>query len=277
MFAIEYVADRINGTALGIGERVGNAAIDQIMLKLKQAEQERICTNSPADRAGYTAFRQMVAHLSSVQDRHALRAEPLQFTLQRKILASEATPDDLKNLQDDPASVRYDEAEKTYWVDSHVVGRVIITNYEYQSLPTPELTTLYKEANQLPDNDVLIDIRTGHPGGELPIRGVLRLRSFLNVLSFLGRGIAEEPEFDVAPDPRTPAIHENPVHALEIVVGKSAPKGASLSVDLGDRTFAIRPDQGYQWNKKAFSMLCQLFQMSVAPTVPPPPLITIAK
>ena len=35
IFAIEYGADRVHGTALGIGERVGNAALDQIMLNLK--------------------------------------------------------------------------------------------------------------------------------------------------------------------------------------------------------------------------------------------------
>jgi 2-isopropylmalate synthase len=35
IFAIEYGASRIHGTALGIGERVGNAALDQILLNLK--------------------------------------------------------------------------------------------------------------------------------------------------------------------------------------------------------------------------------------------------
>src|SRR5688572_2133778 len=35
IFAIEYGADRIHGTCLGIGERVGNAALDQILLNLK--------------------------------------------------------------------------------------------------------------------------------------------------------------------------------------------------------------------------------------------------
>ncbi|MCA9673755.1 MAG: 2-isopropylmalate synthase [Myxococcales bacterium] len=35
IFAIEYGADRIHGTALGIGERVGNAALDQVLLNLK--------------------------------------------------------------------------------------------------------------------------------------------------------------------------------------------------------------------------------------------------
>ncbi len=35
IFALEYGADRVHGTAMGIGERVGNAALDQILLNLK--------------------------------------------------------------------------------------------------------------------------------------------------------------------------------------------------------------------------------------------------
>ena len=35
IFAIEFGADRVHGTALGIGERVGNAALDQVLLNLK--------------------------------------------------------------------------------------------------------------------------------------------------------------------------------------------------------------------------------------------------
>jgi 2-isopropylmalate synthase len=35
IFALEYGADRVHGTCLGVGERVGNASIDQIILNLK--------------------------------------------------------------------------------------------------------------------------------------------------------------------------------------------------------------------------------------------------
>src|SRR5262249_57694736 len=35
IFAAEYGADRVHGTALGIGERVGNAALDQVLVNLK--------------------------------------------------------------------------------------------------------------------------------------------------------------------------------------------------------------------------------------------------
>jgi 2-isopropylmalate synthase len=35
IFAMEFGADRVHGTALGIGERVGNAALDQVLVNLK--------------------------------------------------------------------------------------------------------------------------------------------------------------------------------------------------------------------------------------------------
>src|SRR5690606_18854378 len=37
MVALEAGADRLHGTAMGIGERVGNTAIDQLMVNLKLA------------------------------------------------------------------------------------------------------------------------------------------------------------------------------------------------------------------------------------------------
>ena len=35
LYAIEYGADRVHGTGVGVGERVGNAALDQILVNLK--------------------------------------------------------------------------------------------------------------------------------------------------------------------------------------------------------------------------------------------------
>jgi 2-isopropylmalate synthase len=35
IFAIEFGADRVHGTVMGVGERVGNAALDQILINLK--------------------------------------------------------------------------------------------------------------------------------------------------------------------------------------------------------------------------------------------------
>ena len=35
IYALEFGADRVHGTVLGVGERVGNAALDQILVNLK--------------------------------------------------------------------------------------------------------------------------------------------------------------------------------------------------------------------------------------------------
>jgi hypothetical protein len=104
------------------------------------------------------------------------------------------------------------------------------------------------------------------------------LRSFHEVLTFVGRSIAEEREVDVTPDPRTPHVAENPVITLDVVAQDDRPPdGAAFSVLLNGVHYAIRPQQGYQWNRKAFSLLSQLFQMSVATVADTGPPIAIAR
>src|SRR5438270_13807011 len=93
----------------------------------------------------------------------------------------------------------------------------MITKYYPDILSNDERLELHRKAEEAPANDVLIDIRSGNIGGDFPIHGRLRLRSFHEVLTFIGRGISEEPEFEVTPDPRTPAISENPRSTLEIL------------------------------------------------------------
>jgi hypothetical protein len=58
----------------------------------------------------------------------------------------------------------------------------------------------------------------------------------------------------------------------------SAPRGADRVVKYGGRYYALRPDKGYQWNKKAFHLLYQLFEMTVVkPAQGAAPVITISK
>ena len=158
-----------------------------------------------------------------------------------------------------------------------VNGRVIITNYDPAVLSNDERFVLHEKAEEAPANDVLLDIRPGHTGGEIPLRGRLRLRSFHEVLTFIGRGMEEEPEYPVPPDPRTPTISENPPRTLEIVETRKVPAGADLEVELNGYHYAVRPQNGYQWNRKAFSLLYQLFQMSVSTVGPVGPAITTSK
>ncbi len=232
--------------------------------------------NRPGDPEGYKVFRRVMSQLSAVQDRHALKVQLLDFQLSWNVPAATITPETFSATYKD-YSLTYDKAHNAYLVSKRVGDRVVICNYDPETLSSDERFRLHEEAENAPANDVLLDIRSGYVGGEYPMHGWLRLRSFHEILTFIGRGMAEEPEFDVAPDPRTPAVTENPAHILEIVETKSKPPGSELSVQLDGNYYALRPETGYQWNKKAFSMLYQLFQMSVAPVDKSGPAITISK
>jgi hypothetical protein len=230
--------------------------------------------NRPRDRRGYTMFRQVVAHLSTIQDRHALYVEPLHYEHTWTVPADSVTPESFATVYKD-FTLTLDPVRGVYRVTSRINGRVVITNYDPNVLTNEERLVLHGEANEVPFNDVLIDIRPGHVGGELRIHGALRLRSFHEVLTFVGRSIEEEPEYAVAPDPRTPKVADNPVTTLEISETEGSPGG--VSVGLRGRHYAVRQQRGYQWNNKAFSMLYQLFQMSVSSVEHTGPAITIAK
>jgi hypothetical protein len=237
---------------------------------------DTIHNNRPSDREGYQLYRRIVAHLSSIQDRHSLYVEPLHFTHTWTVPESSVTPETYAATYKD-FTIEHDEAAHVYRISKRINGRVMITNYDPDILSNDERLRLHGKAEEAPFNDVLIDIRAGQVGGEYPIHGRLRLRSLHEVLTFVGRGMGEEPEFDVPPDPRTPPITENPATTLEIRESREAPAGGAVSVRLDGRYYAVAPQSGYQWNQKTFSLLYQLFQMSVSSVAAPGPSITIAK
>ena len=128
-------------------------------------------------------------------------------------------------------------------------------------------------------NDVSFDIRPGHVGGEFPLKGDFRLRSFYAILNFLGRSLGEDPEYYVDKDPRTPEVLENPVRTMELVLSDSAPSGADLSIQSQGKYYSVNTTGPLaRWNREAFQMLYLLFQMTVSevPRVGVPS-ITIAK
>jgi hypothetical protein len=242
----------------------------------QEGHQEAVYYNRPADQDGYPVFRRVMAHLSSIQDRHALYIEPLLFQYNWTIPANSLTPEGFQSIYKD-FSLTYDAEKQVYQVSKRVTGRSIIANYDPAILSNEERIRLHEEAETGPANEIMVDIRPGHPGGEYPLHGKLRLRSFYNVLTFIGRDIEEEPEYDVPPDPRTPMISENPVHTLEILETDRVPSGVDFSVALNGSYYAVRPETGYQWNRKSFSLLYQLFQMTVSAVPQTGPAITISK
>jgi hypothetical protein len=233
--------------------------------------------NKPSDKVGYPMFRRIVLHLSTIQDRNALYVEPLIFDESWTVPAASLRPEALQSLVKD-LSVSYEEKTRSYRITKRTIGRIIVTNYDPSVLSNDERTRLNDEAAENLDDELMIDIRHGYTGGEYPLHGKFRLRSFANVIGFLGRAMGEEPEYDVPGDPRTPPTSENPVFTLGMMEADSAPGGAERVVKYGGHYYALRPDKGYQWNKKAFYLLYQLFEMTVVKAAPgAAPLITISK
>ena len=99
--------------------------------------------------------------------------------------------------------------------------------------------------------------------------GQIKLRSFKAILEFIGRGIDEEPEFDVDPDPRTgtggrqsgqdpdhPGIthptrrsHHLRSETRVVVLHRPGIRGRRIAVD--------------RWNHEAFDLLYQLYHLTV--------------
>jgi hypothetical protein len=112
----------------------------------------------------------------------------------------------------------------------------------------------------------------------LPLHGKFRLRSFSNILYFIGRTLSTEPEGDISKDPRTPDVAENPPFTLAITETDSSPPDTDLSVKYKGKYYSVYSAPDYPWNKNAFRVLSQMFQMTMTelPKVAAPS-ITISK
>lgn len=246
-------------------------------LRIHDGRQGGVYLNKPGDAEGYRMFRQAVLHLSSIQDRHKLFVEPLMFDRHWTLPAESLTAEQLAVLQKD-FKVEYQADLKRITLSKRMVGRILLTNYDPATLSNEERTRLHQEADQGADNDVSVDIRPGYPGGEWPIHGVFRLRSFHNVLNFIGQSISEDPEYAVAKHPKTATVSENPVNTMALLVGDDEPVAADTSVQFGGRYYALLPETGYQWNREGFRLLCQIFQMTMTDLAQQgAPSITISK
>ncbi len=247
-------------------------------LRLKDHGQEIAYRNNPSDQAGYEMFRKVVLHLSAIQDANRLYAEAMTFERTWTIPAESVTAEGFAALEQQYL-ITYLPEQRAYVLRKPVSGRILITNYDPATLPPAERIRLHETADQRPANDVSFDIRPGHVGGEWPMRGDFRLRSFNAMLNFLSRSVDEEREYDVDKDDRTPSVAENPVHTMELLISDRVPESADLFIRSHGRYYAVNGEGPLgRWNREAFKLLTQLFQMTVT-DVPRSgvPGITIAK
>ena len=247
-------------------------------MRITENGQEVAYRNTPADRMGYEMFRRVVTHLSAIQDQNHLYAEPLVYNRTWTLPADSVTAEGFQTLEKEYL-VTYSRKDNSYTLRKQITGQILITNYDPATLSSDERARLIDETEEGRLNDVSFDIRPGHVGGEYPLKGDFRLRSFNTILNFLGRSLEEDPEYHVDKDPRTPSVHDNPVHTMELLLSDGAPSGADLSIQSHGKYYAVNTTGPLaSWNRKAFQMLYLLFQMTVSemPRVGVPS-ITIAK
>jgi hypothetical protein len=223
-------------------------------------------------------FRRVVVHLSAIQDHNSLYVEPLSIERSWTIPADSVTAEGFKALEQE-YQVVYNRQDKTYTLQKQVEGGTLITNYDPESLSPKERARLHDENVQGLPNDVTFDIRPGHYGGDWPLKGDFRLRSFNAMLNFLGLSIAEEPEYHVDKDRRTPDVAENPDKTMDLIVSPSALSGLDLAMKSHGHYYAVNTTGPQaRWNREAFKLLSQLFQMTVTEiSRVGVPSITIAK
>jgi hypothetical protein len=247
-------------------------------LRVIERGQEIAYRNAPADRPGYEMFRRVVTHLSAIQDQNHLFVEPLIYPRTWTIPAGAVTAEGFHALQNE-YQMTYNQKDNTYTLRKQIAGQIHITNYDPNTLSPEERARLIEETEEGQLSDVSFDIRPGHVGGEFPLKGVFRLRSFNTILNFLGRTLEEDPEYHVDKDPRTPPVLENPAYTMEFLVSDGSPSGVDLSIQYHGKHYAVNTTGPMaRWNREAFQMLYLLFQMTVTdvPRVGVPS-ITIAK
>ncbi|GAB6140691.1 hypothetical protein JCM14076_14200 [Methylosoma difficile] len=246
-------------------------------LHIKDATLNKICQNKPADRQGYPTFRQAMLHLSAIQDQHALYVNPLLYDKTWQLPASHFSVEEFSDLQKE-YDVNFDAKQQQIKLSKRISGHIILSNYNPSRLSNAEREQLQEEANNLYANEIIVDIRPGFAGGEWPWHGRLKLRSFHNVLNFIGQGIQDDPEYEIAKHAQTPEVRENPTQTLGVTVTESAIKEADVSIKYGKYYYAIQREKGHQWNREGFRLLYQIFQMTMSElSQQGAPSITIAK
>ena len=222
--------------------------------------------NKPKDRTGYEIFRRVVLHLASIQDQGELHAEPLIFERNWTIPASSVSAEGFQSLEKE-YSVEYNAEEDSYTVSRRVVGPILITNYNPDSLCCEQREDLYHLTDPWIENDVAFDIRPGYTGGEWPVRGTFRLRSFHSILHFLGHAHEEEQEYHVEKDPRTTlpvAEDKNPTLTMGLLVSDKPIPEVEFSVYSNGQYYAVNTKgKNAHWNRNAFQLLYNLYRLTV--------------
>ena len=234
---------------------------DGIEVQTPEGTFARFILNFPTHPAEYEEFRRIAMHLAWLNATRRLFVGRLSFlaTTQAR-LSTPPTATEVQQAFEKDFRWRPVAKDGVYALERRLTGRVVITNYDPRTLSDAERQGLNTRAGANPGNFVFVDIRPGHPGGDFPLCGALKLRSLNRILSFVAADDGGSSEYDVPKDPRTGDSGPNPRRALGIEVTAQAPPGMLPHARYGGRYYAVAETP---WDLQAFSLLYQAFQMTV--------------
>lgn len=238
-------------------------------------EVKRFIANSPRWPEQYREFRHLALHLRWLAENRRLFIRTLIFedTLFKDVKQLPRPGDLVKGL--DAGLTWRQKSDGRYKVSKMTLGRVVITNYDPAGLSDRERWSLNERIKRNPVNLVYLDIKPGLAGGELALRGAIKLRSMLGMLGFIADGIDEFPEFDVEKDPRTGDLNvENPTATLNISITETSPPSHLPSVEYRGRYYSVA---NTKWDLRSFRLLTALNQTTVGEVKPIGIPITISK
>ena len=220
----------------------------------------RFIENRPRRPAEYDEFRRIALHLQWLNDHRQLFARSLVFE-ETLVADYPGVPraEDINNGFN--LGLRWRQKPNGHYELTRLtVGRVVVTNVDPMALTDAQRFELNEKVRRNPSDFVYVDIRPDGPGGELAFQGALKLRSLYQILTFVARGITNEPEHDVTPDPRTGEIGLNPRSALQINVTDSVPDNRSPFIRFHGQCYCVNDTH---WDRISFTLLNVLFQTSV--------------
>lgn len=158
-------------------------------LVIKDDKGATVVRNDPVEVAQYVEFRRRVLHISSLKFWEGLYVGPifyeevLPISFPENSASSEVLSalDNILGVLEKGYRWKRIEEGGPLLLTKQVVGRLAITNYDLPSLPNGERQRLNIEAESLPENSLLVDIRQGGPGGDFPLHGHFLFRSFSDV------------------------------------------------------------------------------------------------
>jgi len=153
-------------------------------------------------------------------------------------------------------------------------GRVVVLNFDPMALSDEQRFELNERIKRNPSGFVYLELRPDRPGGDLAIRGAIKLRSMFQILGFLADDIGDAKEFDIPPDTRTGAAERSPAETMRINVTEEPPASDVPSVFYDGRYYSVADSQ---WDRRSFIILSVLFQTAVGDVEDVSIPITIAK